>query len=514
MKSTLIFIVGLLLITSASYASAGFFDFLKPFFGEQAPRLGATIAQTIQGGTGTSTAPGNDSILLGNADKTYNVKTLTAGSNVTFSETGNTLTISSTGGTGGDFAWTPLYSGAINATSTTLGFLNGFISSGASSTISDALKLTNTLNCNTLDTDANGLLSCGTDEGGTGVPNLIYRTLGTTKFYTASSSATDNNVWHFNNGFVSSASSSIAGDLRLDGTLLGASTFTLTGSGTSTLSNGLSVGTGGLLTSGGLTITGGTLLNTDTSTSTFSGGLFANDLKINFPSCNSANKLITDASGSITCALEALDGAYTGTYDGNNFAGGAIGAGELLYGGSAGSLSELGVGTRGNVLMFGTGAFPIWQATTTLVWEGDTATSTITNAGLSVGGGGLASSKGISLSGGIFNSAVTSSSTFAGGLTLGVSAGGLSIGSNRLNVFNNGNILFGTSTIVSTATSSPQVLISTPFAVDSGHNGTTTIQIGDVGNKSCLKIRDVDNGAWSYCRVKSGVMTCSATSCE
>ncbi|MEK6877823.1 MAG: hypothetical protein AABZ49_04320, partial [Thermoproteota archaeon] len=66
-----------------------------------------------------------------------------------------------------------------------------------------------------LETDANGAIICGTDAGGGGDPNLIYRTLGTTKFYTASSSSGDNLAFHFNNGFVSSASSTIAGSFAI-----------------------------------------------------------------------------------------------------------------------------------------------------------------------------------------------------------------------------------------------------------------------------------------------------------
>ena len=40
------------------------------------PKLGATVLQSTGGGTGTSTTPTDNSILLGHAsDKTYNVKT-------------------------------------------------------------------------------------------------------------------------------------------------------------------------------------------------------------------------------------------------------------------------------------------------------------------------------------------------------------------------------------------------------------------------------------------------------
>ncbi len=116
-------------------------------------------------------------------------------------------------------------------------FNNGFVSSGASSTISDALKLTNTKSCNTLDTDASGLLTCGTDEGGAGIPNLVYQTISGTKYYTASTSV---NAWYFDDGFVSSASSSIAGNLRVDGLIFQGLPF---GNGTSTFAAPIQFGT-------------------------------------------------------------------------------------------------------------------------------------------------------------------------------------------------------------------------------------------------------------------------------
>ena len=63
-------------------------------------------------------------------------------------------------------------------------------------------------------------------------------------------------------------------------------------------------------------------------------------------------------------------GDWTGTIDSNNFAGGAIGAGELIYGGSAGSFSELALGTNGYVLGI-SNAVPAWVATTSIPVAGD-----------------------------------------------------------------------------------------------------------------------------------------------
>jgi len=57
-------------------------------------------------------------------------------------------------------------------------------------------------------------------------------------------------------------------------------------------------------------------------------------------------------------------GDWTGTIDGNNFDGGAIGAGDMLYGSAAGTISELAKATDGNILSLVNG-LPSWIATTT-----------------------------------------------------------------------------------------------------------------------------------------------------
>ena len=75
--------------------------------------------------------------------------------------------------------------------------------------------------------------------------------------------------------------------------------------------------------------------------------------------------------GSSASALSiSVAGDWTGTIDSNNFAGGAIGVGELIYGGSAGSFSELALGTNGFVLALSNG-LPAWVATTTIPLAGD-----------------------------------------------------------------------------------------------------------------------------------------------
>jgi len=78
-----------------------------------------------------------------------------------------------------------------------------------------------------LSTNANGVLSWATDGGGNGTPDLIYSLVGGTKYFTASSTATDNLAWRFGNGFVSAASSTINSSLNVQ-TINASSTATST----------------------------------------------------------------------------------------------------------------------------------------------------------------------------------------------------------------------------------------------------------------------------------------------
>lgn len=66
------------------------------------PLSGATIAFPVVGGTGTSTAPTADQILIGgDTAGRYDVKTLTAGSNITIATSSGLVTISAAGSAGG-----------------------------------------------------------------------------------------------------------------------------------------------------------------------------------------------------------------------------------------------------------------------------------------------------------------------------------------------------------------------------------------------------------------------------
>ena len=81
-----------------------------------------------------------------------------------------------------------------------------------------------------------------------------------------------------------------------------------------------------------------------------------------------------------------------------------------------------------------------------------------------------------------------------------------------------GQAIFGTTTEafqVSADATSTIGAIHTPYLmIDSGHNGTSTIQIGDVGNPGCIKMRDATDDGWSYFKVQDGVLSASLTSCE
>lgn len=84
----------------------------------------------------------------------------------------------------------------------------------------------------------------------------------------------------------------------------------------------------------------------------------------------SLSQPISVIGGSASALSISTAGDWTGTIDGNNFAGGAIGAGDLLYGASAGSITELAIGTAGFILT-NNGTAPAWVATGTIPVAGD-----------------------------------------------------------------------------------------------------------------------------------------------
>lgn len=461
-----------------------------------------------------------------------------------------------------------------------------------------------------LETDSTGAIICGTDAtSGTAGANITI---------TGGVTSLDTTLFSMGDIFATTTGASVyaSSTLQATGNIIGYSLLDIRGAGTSTFSSNVSAEK---LTSYSILKVGDSATTTisGSGTSTFPSGILISGggIDLDLPSCT--GELETDSLGAIICGTQDVTGDWTGTIDGNNFAGGAIGIGELLYGSGAGTIAELAAGTRGNVLMFGTGALPIWQSTSTLAWESDTATSTFTSGismnhltvteAITSNGGGTST-----FTGGIFantfrtnlpscNSLDTDST---GALVCGVDADTTYTAGNNLTLtgtdfdvkatlFSMGDIfatttsasiyasstvqatgnilgyldaLFGGTTtpwggvnveqqagkgylkpvfqVGDTGTSSPHMQINqkgqlimattsialsganqsnatstrgaimTPYlVVDGSHNGTSTIQFGDVGNPVCMKWRDVDDSGWSYCRVNNGVLTCSQTSC-
>jgi len=95
-------------------------------------------------------------------------------------------------------------------------------STTATSTFGNGLRIENgalqvepLVSCDTIDTDASGNFLCGTDSGAGGDPNLLNVTIGGTLYDRAS---TTDNAMFFDDGFVSSASSTINSILRVTAT--------------------------------------------------------------------------------------------------------------------------------------------------------------------------------------------------------------------------------------------------------------------------------------------------------
>ena len=128
------------------------------------------------------------------------------------------------------------------------------------------------------------------------------------------------------------------------------------------------------------TLTGtSTVFTFGTTTHATSTSLYTTKIGLN-------SELLTDFTGTglqntgNALTLNAT-GDWTGTIDGNNFTGGAVAAGDLLYGSGAGTIAELGIGTGGFILT-STGALPAWVATTSIPLGGDvTGTLSVTVVG-------------------------------------------------------------------------------------------------------------------------------------
>lgn len=132
-----------------------------------------------------------------------------------------------------------------------------------------------------------------------------------------------------------------------------------------------------------------------------------------------------------TLTLNAT-GDWTGTIDGNNFAGGAIGQGDLLYGSAAGTISELAKDTNATRYLSNTGASnnPAWAQI--VLTDGVTGVLPIANGGTNASsflipntlvyynGTSLVSTSTSPLYVDYVSATSTATSTFAGDVTLGL----------------------------------------------------------------------------------------------
>ena len=196
------------------------------------------------------------------------------------------------------------------------------------------LQVPSLVSCDTIDTNALGRFVCGTDGGG-------------------------------GSGNVATSTTETAGQLSY-WTTTGATPARLGKVATGTLSESVT----GLEFSASRAVVGGaTALSLTTG---FNIPLTASTTNWN-GFYNTPSTRIT-AGNHIDWTVNSLDvvttGDWTGTIDGNNFAGGAIGTGDLLYGSGAGSLGERAIGTGGQILAV-SGGLPTWVSTTSIPLAGD-----------------------------------------------------------------------------------------------------------------------------------------------
>src|SRR3990167_729105 len=424
-----------------------------------------------------------------------------------------------------------------------LGFTTGGIPGWISTSTFAHISAANAFTGANIFSGLNSFTNTGTTsfKGGVDVYDslAVGRTVGTTTILGGATST-----------FASGATFGTGGILSSDGLTLSGGVLTSASQGTSTFTGGITAD--GLLLTDGLT---SKFINTTgTATSSFTGGISLNHLSATKALTISGSGTSTFTGGGIFGGLESSEGLlisggnlvldgqsfnsllgtglsnsggaltlnatgdWTGTIDGNNFAGGAIGIGELIYGGSAGSFSELAAGTRGNILGFTTGGIPGWISTSTFAhisaanaftganifsglnsftntgttsFKGGVdiydslavgravgtttilggATSTFAS-GATFGTGGILSSDGLTLSGGVLTSASQGTSTFTGGIT----ADGLLLTDGLTSKFINTT---GTATSSFTGGISLNHLASTKALTISG-SGTSTFTGGGI----------------------------------
>ena len=255
---------------------------------------------------------------------------------------------------------------------------------------------------------AGGAITCAADEtgeAGSNVDNLIYSLVGGTKYYTASSTATDNLSFRFNNGFVSNASSTVASQLNVSGVL--------NASSTGLFGTGLTVYSGNSVLAGGATITcTGCLTDVNVADIALGSGTSGNYV---LSIADAGNSTITVANGVAEGGAVTLDAVDLNCTN-------CIGATEIsdVY------LLNNADDTTTGVLTAASGF--IGQASSTFTGITNIGLATTTNL----------FSTGSSTVGGVLNVSGTATSTFAGG----ISGTGLFLNNNlELQATANGNIM-------------------------------------------------------------------------
>ena len=267
--------------------------------------------------------------------------------------------------------------------------------------VANGLQINSLASCDTIDTDANGKFVCGTDlSGGSGTlaggvtSALTYWTGTTTVSATTSPTvgyitATTTTASRF--PFASSTAISATTFFgALSGNALTATALGANGANCAAGQSPLGVDASGAVescfdvwtesenTSAGYTtlaaansyIHSSTTIPKTYTANTFTGLQTIGNASTTHLSVSGSSYLGTVRSGTwngtaIGDTYLTKSGDWTGTIDGNNFAGGAIGAGELIYGGSAGSFSELTLGASSTILT-NNGTSPTWIAGSSL----------------------------------------------------------------------------------------------------------------------------------------------------
>ena len=359
---------------------------------------------------------------------------------------------------------------------------------------------TNLPSCDSLDTDTDGALICGSDANSGGVNDWgTFITMATGKNITSSTTYDVAVGGELN--VLGTGTSTIQGNVATMGVLtVGASASSTIRSTTATSTlGGLNINhlnvTEAITQNGGGTSTfvGGISTNhlttTDTitsngaGTSTFTGGIFANALRTNLVSCTTV--LETDSNGAIVCGTDA-DTTYT---------------------------AAANLALTGTVFSLKTNIFSMGDVFATTSSASIYASSTIQATGNLIGYADLL---------------VGGTTTRWGGVTIEQQSGQgflkpiLVVGDSGTStpffiVNQHGQIITGSTSAAiqnsADATSTIGTIHAPYLIIDNGHAGTSTMTIGGVGNPACLKIRDKDNGGYSFCGVIDGVMTCSQTSC-